>query len=85
MTSKATKNPSAMADAEGNRQADQEPDVSAKGQSLEMSPVPETFQQAPFPEGGARAWSVALGTAGILFCTFGYVNAFGYIQASSGV
>lgn len=31
-----------------------------------------------FPEGGARAWGVALGTAGVLFCTFGYANAFGY-------
>jgi hypothetical protein len=30
-----------------------------------------------FPEGGARAWSVVFGTAAILFCTFGYANAFG--------
>lgn len=30
-----------------------------------------------FPDGGARAWSVAAGTAGVLFCTFGYTNAFG--------
>lgn len=30
-----------------------------------------------FPDGGARAWSVAAGAAGVLFCTFGYINAFG--------
>lgn len=33
--------------------------------------------QPSFPEGGARAWSVAAGCAGILFSTFGYINAFG--------
>ena len=31
-----------------------------------------------YPEGGARAWAVAGGTAGIAFCTLGYVNSFGY-------
>jgi hypothetical protein len=31
-----------------------------------------------FPEGGARAWLVAVGAAGVLFCTSGYINAFGY-------
>lgn len=30
-----------------------------------------------FPDGGVRAWSVAAGAAGVLFCTFGYINAFG--------
>lgn len=37
----------------------------------------EKAQELIFPEGGARAWAVALGCAGILFCTFGYINAFG--------
>lgn len=32
-----------------------------------------------FPEGGTRAWSVAIGTAGIAFCTLGYVNSFGLV------
>lgn len=32
-----------------------------------------------FPEGGARAWLVAIGTAGIAFCTLGYVNSFGLV------
>ena len=46
--------------------------------SLSDDPPIEKPLEAPgFPEGGARAWSVALGCAGILFCTFGYINAFG--------
>lgn len=32
-----------------------------------------------FPEGGARAWAVAIGTAGVLFCTLGYINSFGLV------
>ena len=46
--------------------------------SLEEKPVEQLPPHMVFPEGGARAWSVALGTAGVLFCTFGYANAFGY-------
>lgn len=30
-----------------------------------------------FPEGGARGWATAAGTAGVMFCTFGYINTFG--------
>jgi hypothetical protein len=30
-----------------------------------------------FPEGGLRAWAVVIGAAGVLFCNFGYSNAFG--------
>ncbi|PQE15489.1 riboflavin transporter MCH5 protein [Rutstroemia sp. NJR-2017a WRK4] len=33
-----------------------------------------------FPDGGARAWAVTAGAAGLLFCTFGYINAFGVYQ-----
>jgi hypothetical protein len=40
--------------------------------------VKSAGQDDKFPEGGARAWSVAVGTAGVTFCTFGYVNTFGY-------
>lgn len=36
-----------------------------------------------FPEGGARGWATAAGAAGVLFCTFGYINTFGYISNSS--
>lgn len=33
--------------------------------------------EATFPEGGARAWSVAVGAAGVMFATLGYSNAYG--------
>ncbi|KAH8802923.1 monocarboxylate permease-like protein [Xylogone sp. PMI_703] len=36
--------------------------------------------EVTFPEGGARAWGVAIGTAGVLFCTFGFANSFGIFQ-----
>ncbi|KAL5339375.1 major facilitator superfamily domain-containing protein [Aspergillus crustosus] len=34
-----------------------------------------------FPDGGSRAWGVALGNAGVMFCTLGYVNSWGVYQA----
>jgi hypothetical protein len=48
--------------------------------SVEIKPTEEPSAAAihNFPEGGARAWSVAIGAAGVIFCTFGYANAFGY-------
>jgi hypothetical protein len=52
--------------------------------SLSEKESPETLLvkgDAPedtFPEGGARAWCVAAGTAGVTFCTLGYLNSFGY-------
>jgi hypothetical protein len=44
---------------------------------------PKAPEPAPFPDGGARAWMVALGAGGVLFCTFGYVNAFGFVSSWS--
>ena len=60
----------------------------AQGSDIEASigrqsdeKVPSPQGDAPtFPEGGLRAWSVALGSSGVLFSTFGYVNAFGYVS-----
>ncbi|KPM40311.1 hypothetical protein AK830_g6223 [Neonectria ditissima] len=34
-----------------------------------------------FPDGGLRAWLVAIGAAGTFFCTLGYTNVFGIFQA----
>lgn len=31
-----------------------------------------------FPEGGVKAWGVVAGAFCVLFCTFGYLNAYGY-------
>lgn len=47
---------------------------------VEEKPVEQLPPHMVFPEGGFRAWSVALGTGGVLFCTFGYANAFGVYQ-----
>jgi hypothetical protein len=56
---------------------DKDASPSIEDTSLEEKPVEQPPPHMVFPEGGARAWSVALGTAGVLFCTFGYANAFG--------
>jgi hypothetical protein len=49
----------------------------SKELSLEEGPAKTQPPEITFPEGGLRAWSVAVGCALILFSTFGYVNAFG--------
>ncbi|KAK0108679.1 hypothetical protein ONS95_003471 [Cadophora gregata] len=36
--------------------------------------------ETDFPEGGLRAWLVVAGASGVLFCGFGYANAFGVYQ-----
>ena len=45
--------------------------------STEEIPGKEEQAEISFPEGGLRAWLVAIGCALVLFSTFGYVNAFG--------
>jgi hypothetical protein len=57
--------------------SDKDATPSVEDSSLEENPAQQLPPHMVFPEGGARAWSVALGTAGVLFCTFGYANAFG--------
>ncbi|KAF3906053.1 hypothetical protein ABW21_db0207161 [Orbilia brochopaga] len=50
----------------------------------ELPPDVEKQQGPPpvtFPEGGARAWLAVLGSAILLFCSFGYVNAFGVYES----
>ena len=56
-------------------------EASIEVQPDEKAPVPQNGPP-PFPEGGLRAWSVAIGCSGVLFSTFGYVNAFGCVLAS---
>jgi hypothetical protein len=48
--------------------------------SSSVSPEKEAPAQAPppFPEGGLRAWTVVAGSFCVLFCTFGYLNAYGW-------
>jgi hypothetical protein len=56
-------------------------EASIEGQSDEKAHGPQGGSQE-FPEGGLRAWSVAIGCSGILFSTFGYVNTFGCVPPS---
>ena len=65
-------------DEKDARQVD--PTDSDPENSVEIKPTEEPSAATihNFPEGGARAWSVAVGAAGVIFCTFGYANAFGY-------
>ncbi|EPS41600.1 hypothetical protein H072_4486 [Dactylellina haptotyla CBS 200.50] len=52
----------------------------------DAEPIGDAEKQAPpptitFPDGGLQAWLVVLGAAIALFCSFGYVNAFGVYEA----
>lgn len=35
-----------------------------------------------YPEGGLQAWLVVSGSAATMFCTFGYLTGFGYVNRS---
>lgn len=63
---------------------DQDVDAKTRESDIEASletPIEKTATERAmeFPDGGAKAWSVAIGAAGVLFCTFGYANAFGCV------
>jgi len=45
--------------------------------STEQFPIEKVPYDHAFPEGGLKAWSVAVGASFVLFSTFGYANAFG--------
>ena len=34
-----------------------------------------------FPDGGLQAWAVVAGAFCVLFCTFGYLNAYGCVSS----
>lgn len=51
-------------------------DVRSSGDQEKASPP----AHMAFPDGGLRAWSVAAGHAGAMFCTFGYINSFGFVK-----
>lgn len=58
-------------------EAPQDASLTSDEKSLEEQPVEMKSPHMDFPEGGFRAWSVVFGTSCVLFCTFGYANAFG--------
>lgn len=55
------------------------PRVSADTEKVPSDSSLEKAAPLDFPEGGLRAWSVAAGHAGAMFCTFGYINSFGFV------
>lgn len=57
------------------RELDREKGLSE--QSLEDAQAKAEHPEVTFPDGGFRAWSVAVGCSLIMFSTFGYVNAYG--------
>jgi hypothetical protein len=61
--------------------SDKHPEKQQSEQQSEPRHEPETEQKqdslADFPEGGLRAWGVALGNSGVMLCTLGYVNSWG--------
>lgn len=44
---------------------------------IEKEQVPQP--QDDFPDGGIKAWGVVAGAFSVLFCTFGYLNAYGCV------
>lgn len=61
------------------------PDSSASDEPADID-LPDGGVKEPdgdvvtFPDGGLRAWLVVAGSSHILFCSFGFVNAWGVFQ-----
>lgn len=58
-----------------------EPETRNQSTKDDISPTSRSSNIDGYPEGGSRAWLVAMGTGGVLFCTLGYTNSFGVFQA----
>jgi hypothetical protein len=69
-----------MAATVSNPPSDQDADVQLESHASDGTGAEKGGGQVPtdFPEGGAAAWAVAIGTSAVIFCTLGYVNSFGY-------
>ena len=68
-------------DPQINREGAPSHDAPSTTDSVELEKAPNDYNDPnTYPEGGAKAWGVALGAAGVLFCTMGYMNAFGVYQ-----
>lgn len=70
----------ASAMAESSHEASSTPDVHDLKSSHEgdSGNCVDSKPNDSYPDGGVRAWAVAIGTSGILCTTFGLANAFGY-------
>lgn len=56
-------------------------DAPSEDRSGSEDQTPEKAEEDDFPDGGLRAWLVAIGASGVFFCTLGYTNVFGIFQA----
>lgn len=70
------KDQSSLEDSQ-NLQFNHGQDLSVDEKAAGEAPSAVQAPNSDFPEGGLRGWSVVFGTASLLFCTFGYANAFG--------
>lgn len=52
----------------------------SKNDSDTQTHIEEGHDAYKFPEGGFRAWLVVSGSAACMFCTFGYLTGFGYVN-----
>ncbi|EDN07412.1 monocarboxylate permease-like protein [Histoplasma capsulatum] len=68
--------------AESSHEASSTPDVHDLKSSHEgdSGNCVDSKPNDSYPDGGVRAWAVAIGTSGILCTTFGLANAFGVLQ-----
>lgn len=64
-------NSSSSRDIEGNSQSESSVPPTPSGTTTPPKPV--------LPEGGLRGWLAVLACWCIMFNTFGYINAFGYV------
>lgn len=69
-----------MAGMVSNQQSNQHGAAPVESHASDDAGAEKAGEQVPtdFPEGGAAAWAVAIGTSAVTFCTLGYVNSFGY-------
>lgn len=69
-------------DNQASKVDDREPSGDESEKTVQADPPgsaghKDGLEETTYPEGGLRAWAVAMGAAGVLFSTMGYVNAFG--------
>ncbi len=70
-----------MADTASSQHTLQDGEVPVENAAIDGAGAEKGSNQVPtdFPEGGAAAWAVAIGTSAVIFSTLGYVNSFGYV------
>ena len=80
MASKRLQHSTGIADQLQDQSKEHDSMKSLEEASPDRTAGKEIADMTTFPEGGARAWAVAAGTAAALFCTLGYSNAFGWVD-----